>query len=434
MAAILPALLSLGCGGETSSSQPTPAVQSPEGRYLAVVRESAQLRRATAAGAEVQQRIGPNTYLLSIAKADLEQVHAVVGLLEPDYRRYPLGQTTPYGVTQTTSLQLPPLPSPIAKTTVCIVDSGYAPHPDLPSNVTGAPEGGAGPFNADGCGHGTHVAGTIAAVDNDIGVLGVAHDSAQLHIVRVFRDDCEWAYVSGLILAVQECASIGAQIVNLSLGGPEKSTLERLAFEQAEAQGLLIVAAAGNDGTTQPHYPASYVSVVSVGAVDSQKHIADFSQQNEDVELVAAGVGVLSTTHGTYQAWGGTSMATPHVSGAAAALMSRGPTWSAAQIRIALSETALDLGPSGRDDAYGFGLVQAEAAFTQLSEPAGCEPTSTSETECENDVDDDCDGLVDSADPDCTPAACQKRATPCSLDTQCCTKRCIEDPVYDYCL
>ena len=202
-----------------------------------------------------------------------------VRLIEPDVLRFPLSQTTPYGVTLTQATSTV-VPTP-GNRTVCIIDSGYyTGHEDLPANVTGSADGGAGPWYQDGFGHGTHVAGTVAAVDNGLGVVGV-DPGVNLHIVRVFGNDGAWAYASTLI--------------NMSLGGATRNRVEQQAFDQAYAAGVLPVAAAGNGGSKRISYPAGYASVVSVAAIDANSVHADFSQTNRDVELAAPGVGVLST-------------------------------------------------------------------------------------------------------------------------------------------
>jgi subtilisin family serine protease len=184
---------------------------------------------------------------------------------------------------------------------VCIIDSGYSlGHPDLPAggNVTGVDDPiGTGLWSTDRCGHGTHVAGTIAALgQNGSGVLGVLPSGLlSFHIVKVFGDSCAWAYSSDLVAALNQCRLAGANVVNMSLGGSVSSTLERIAFDDAYNAGVLSIAAAGNAGTTSVSYPAGYSSVVSVAAVDESKALATFSQRNADVELAAPGVGVLST-------------------------------------------------------------------------------------------------------------------------------------------
>ncbi|WP_203336513.1 S8 family serine peptidase [Nocardioides limicola] len=217
-----------------------------------------------------------------------------VRFVEVDQVREPFSQETPYGVTMTQADQLSPA-TPESRT-VCVIDSGYhVGHEDLPANVTGDDDpGGTGAWNEDGDGHGTHVAGTIAAVDNDLGVVGV-NPGVNLHIVRVFGDDGIWAYSSDLVAALDKCLAAEAHVINMSLGGSRQSRLEKVAFAAAYDAGVLSVAAAGNDGNKRTSFPAGYDSVISVAAVDENMAKADFSQSNRTVELAAPGVGVLST-------------------------------------------------------------------------------------------------------------------------------------------
>ena len=420
--------------------------------------------------------------------------------IEADVLRFPLSQETPYGVTMVQADQV--TASNPGNRTVCIIDSGYSiQHEDLAdTNVTGTNDPGTGSWNVDNSGHGTHVAGTIAAIDNTVGVVGVV-PGVKLHIIKVFGDDGTWTYSSSLVSALNKCQAAGANVVSMSLGGGSKSPFEDKAFANADKAGILSIAAAGNDGNSRTSYPAGYASVVSVAAVDSNKVKASFSQFNRDVELAAPGVGVLSSipwvgthtlssgssswtggsiegsasssgttgtlvngglcdsngngawagkvvlcqrgtvtfadkvgnvqsgggtaaviynnvaggfsgtlngtsaipaislsdTDGTealaqvgqsgtvvnlidkpasgYEAWDGTSMATPHVSGVAALVWSCNPSWTNKQIRTALTATAEDLGAAGRDNNYGYGLVQAQAALDYLLGPTGsCVP------------------------------------------------------------
>jgi serine protease len=177
--------------------------------------------------------------------------------------------------------------------TVCIIDSGYYNHEDLPSNVSGY--NGNLPWNQDGDGHGTHVAGTIVAMNNALGVVGVTPGTVNIYVVRVFGDDGAWAYSSTLIDAANRCKNAGANIISMSLGGSRSNNTEKNGFASLYSQGILSIAAAGNDGNNRHSYPASYDSVISVAAIDSNKAWADFSQYTTQVELAAPGVGVLST-------------------------------------------------------------------------------------------------------------------------------------------
>jgi serine protease len=224
----------------------------------------------------------------------------------------PAAEVVPYGVSMVQAEGF--LGSVASGVKVCVIDSGYdLGHEDKPGTdvVTGTDDPGAGPWSQDGSSHGTHVSGTINALDNEIGVIGV-FPSVQMHIVRVFGNDGNWAYSSELINAVDDCVSNGARVINMSLGGPRPSVLENAVFLHAQKQGVLSIAAAGNGGAgrvcdifTDPshperqacklHYPSGYDSVVSVAAVDSAAVVASFSQINSKVEIAAPGVSVLST-------------------------------------------------------------------------------------------------------------------------------------------
>jgi serine protease len=229
---------------------------------------------------------GPGVALL---RAD-----ARVRRIELDPRRSMNAQTTPYGIPMVQADQVASANPAAVK--VCVIDSGlYTSHEDIATTgITGSPNGGAGDWFKDGSGHGTHVAGTIAALNNSVGVVGVA-PGISLHIVRVFGDDGTWAYASNLMRAVTECRKAMVKVINMSLGGAAPSSLEESYFDNTLARGVLPIAAAGNGGDNTLHYPAAYGSVVSVAAIDSTKTVADFSQQNADVELAAPGVDVLST-------------------------------------------------------------------------------------------------------------------------------------------
>jgi serine protease len=216
-----------------------------------------------------------------------------VEFVEEDAPRYMMAQSTPYGIDQVQAPLVWPLATG-ANRKVCIIDSGlYAAHEDHQSGkaITGYPTG----WNTDKCHHGTHVAGTIGAVNNTTGVVGVLPGGVNLHIIKVFGDDCAWSYASTLADAANRCVSAGANVISMSLGGTLKSRTEETAFNNAWSAGLISVAAAGNGGNSKLSYPASYTNVISVGAVDANKQIASFSQFNSAVDIAAPGVGVQST-------------------------------------------------------------------------------------------------------------------------------------------
>lgn len=183
-----------------------------------------------------------------------------------------------------------------AGVTLCIIDTGfYSAHEDLAdANLVGGFSQVDDDYTRDGAGHGSHVAGTIAAVNNTTGVVGVS-PNVGLYIVKIFGDDGLWTHSSDLVDAIYTCADNGASVISMSLGGPTSSSKEETAFNDLYAQGVLSVAAAGNAGTTDYEYPGSYASVMSVAAIDESLAIADFSQQNDQVEIAGPGVHVLST-------------------------------------------------------------------------------------------------------------------------------------------
>jgi subtilisin family serine protease len=233
-----------------------------------------------------------------------------VAYVEEDAKRYPLaltapssspyasGQLEPWGIRAVQAHLLPQGDALAANRRVCIIDSGYAlGHEDLPGSARVSGHNGNLPWAQDGDGHGTHVAGTIAALNNaGTGVVGVnASGNLNLFIVRVFGNDGAWAYSSTLVDAATRCQNAGAHVISMSLGGPTSNRTEQRKFDELLAANILPIAAAGNDGNTRTSYPAGYASVVSVAAVDVNRLKADFSQANRDVEIAAPGVGVLST-------------------------------------------------------------------------------------------------------------------------------------------
>ncbi len=299
-----------------------------------------------------------------------------------DHKVYPLAEETPWGIAKVEALSISD--ANISNRKICIIDSGYdLNHTDLPSgpSVTGY-EGDLTPFPwyEDGCTHGTHVTGIIAAIGgNDEGVKGVIRNGqANLHIVRMFKDDCRFAWGSQVAAAADICADEGSDVINMSLGCSGSpicySEVEREVYRRLyEEENVLVVAAAGNNGNTDYSYPASYDNVLSVGATDIDDVIADFSQYNDMVDVSAPGVGVKSTITGNnYAIYDGTSMASPHTAGVAALIWSHHPNMTNSMIREALVETALDLGAPGRDDFYGHGRIRAVEALEYLNVSIAC--------------------------------------------------------------
>lgn len=194
-------------------------------------------------------------------------------------------------------------------------------------------------------GHGTHVAGTIAAEKNDFGVTGIAHN-AKIMPIKVIGDQGWEQYHQDLANGIRYAADNGAHIINLSLRTATDISAVKDAIEYAQEKGSIVVMAAGNDGDLQPVYPAYYATDwgIAVGAVDSTNKMASFSNRAGTTLLdyvVAPGVNVYSTTpNNTYGYKSGTSMATPHVAGVAALILSANPNLTAAEVESILIQTA----------------------------------------------------------------------------------------------
>lgn len=224
--------------------------------------------------------------------------HADVEFAEPDYKRYLMAQNQPWGIADTQSDLISD--NDAANMTVCIIDSGYErANPDLnANNASGTNNSGTGNWYQNGGSHGTHVAGTIAAVNNSEGVVGIMpNTNVNLHIVKVFNE-AGWGYTGELIDAVDTCVNNGAKVINMSLGGAGSSNAERNSLQAAADAGVLLIAASGNDGDSTLSYPASYDSVMAVGALDQGRQHAEFSQYTSQVEISAPGEAILSTVAG----------------------------------------------------------------------------------------------------------------------------------------
>ena len=231
----------------------------------------------------------------------------------------------------------------------------------------------------DKYGHGTHVSGIAAAVtDNNRGIAGVAFpDNIKIMVVKVLSDS-GIGFTSDEAKGIRYATDNGAKVINLSLGSGDSQTI-RDAVTYAWNKGVVLVAAAGNDGNNTKIYPASYPNVISVAATDYADARASFSNYNNEVDVAAPGVNVFSTFPsykfyiGTvsgraryYDVGSGTSMATPQVAGLAGLLFAQNPTRSNAAVRNIIETTANDLGNLNRDDYFGNGRINV---FDALSYP-----------------------------------------------------------------
>ncbi len=230
-------------------------------------------------------------------------------------------------------------------------------------------------------GHGTHVAGIAAAeTNNSEGITGVAFsDNVKIMPVKVLGDDgCSdtGSVVNGIYYATEH----GAKVINLSLGGRGSETL-KAAIDDAWKNGVLIAAAAGNDGGGRKRYPASYSNVMSVAATNYNDNTASFSNFNDEIDISAPGVNVFSTfptydfVLGTkydrsqdYDIGSGTSMAVPHVAGLAGLLFAQDNSRNNADVRYIIEKTADDLGTEGWDRHFGWGRINVYNALNYTGE------------------------------------------------------------------
>lgn len=284
-----------------------------------------------------------------------------------------LAESIPYGITMTQADQVT---YGSTKVTVCIVDTGASTsHPDLNSGkISGADrrskiDNSLLEWDRDKRGHGTHIAGTIAArINNNIGVRGMG--DIPLFIARGLNNVGQ-GRESDIREAIAQCESAGAKIISLSLAGGSITDAMKTVIDRVYANGGLIFAAAGNGGGKNIAFPAANPKVIAVGAVTDAGTRWTGSNYGYN-ELSAPGNFILSTTvnsagQNVYAHYSGTSMATPHAAGAAALLWSNFPRCTNTQIRYALAYTAKDVGSSGCDTTYGYGIVQTKAAHTFLS-------------------------------------------------------------------
>jgi len=252
-----------------------------------------------------------------------------------------------------------------------IIDTGISNrHSDLSANV----KGGMNAINPrkswnDDNGHGSHIAGIIAALDNAIGVVG-AGPKADLYAIKVLNAAGS-GYLSDIIEGVQWAVNNHIQVVNMSLGTNSDVQSFHDAVAAAKNAGVVVVAAAGNSGGSVI-FPAAYPETIAVSATDQNNVIAGWSSRGSEVDLAAPGVSIYSTYKGGgYATLSGTSMAAPHVAGSAALVLSMpvgaydanaNEKWDPDEVQKKLQDRAADLGNTGFDNLYGWGLVNAYSA------------------------------------------------------------------------
>ena len=313
---------------------------------------------------------------------------AAVDYCEPDYKLSllddPAANDTLYTSGAQWNLDNLKVPAAWAKgqfgsgVTVAVLDSGLygiaggEHHEDIdPAKVVkpyNARRGEAGAETVtDDLGHGTFVAGMIFAnTNNELGIAGVM-PNVRLMPIKVLTKATD-AAVSDVVRAINYAVENGADVINMSLGSNDFSQTLKDACDAAVEKGVIVVAAAGNDGSSTPCYPAAYDSVVGVGSLTKDNLLAASSQYGESVYVTAPGAGVVSTTNAAngYKRSSGTSFAAPEAAALAAMARSIDPTLDQDGFKKLLRDTCTDLGEAGHDSLYGYGMLNFEAAANKL--------------------------------------------------------------------
>ncbi len=221
----------------------------------------------------------------------------------------------------------------------------------------------------DDNGHGTHVSGIIAAsANNNIGVSGITGTlNIKILPVKVLDENGE-GEVSDIVKGIKYAVDNGADIINLSFGTNSKSKEIKEAINYAKGKGVFVVAAAGNDGESDDNSSPASDGAFAVAAMDYNYKTADFSDYGSCVKISAPGEEILSTVPGGYEAWDGTSMAAPIVSGIAAMAKAEDPNLSPSQIEDVLDSTAKDIMIKGKDQQSGYGLIDAYDAIKKVEQ------------------------------------------------------------------
>jgi subtilisin len=313
------------------------------------------------------------TVTLPDRAAQALQQRAGIRYVEVDGTMHAIGQTLPWGIDRVDADVLHDSGETGAGADIAIIDTGIDDdHPDLQANV------GTGKAYVDCRGpncnhpwsddrdHGTHCAGIADAEANNEGVVGVS-TGATLHAVKVLDKKGSGSF-SDVAAGIKYTADQNWDVGSLSLGSTTDSGTVKDACQYADERGVLLVAAAGNDGpcTDCVGYPAAYSTVIGVSSTDSDDTLSSFSSTGPEVELAAPGGRIYSTVIGGYQTASGTSMACPHVAGAGGQLMAKGYTNTEARDR--LTSTAENIGLSSNEQ--GSGLLDAEAALAGSTDSA----------------------------------------------------------------
>ncbi|NVB34905.1 S8 family peptidase [Bacillus licheniformis] len=250
------------------------------------------------------------------------------------------------------------------KVKVAVLDSGIdKKHKDLKGKIKGE-------FNAidvtlnsdDEVGHGTAIAGIIAAEDNSFGLVGIAPET-EIYSVKVLNSKGKGS-LDNLVKAIEWCLDNNIQVINLSFGLAKDKPILREAIDKAVNSGIIVIAAAGNNYGENVDYPAAYEKVFSINAVDRNNKIADFSSKGK-IDFCAPGVEIPILSPGNkYDTENGTSLAAAHVTGIVSLILQNNDKFGInskddiyKQVYSVLSEMSIDLGKEGKDEIYGEGFL-----------------------------------------------------------------------------
>ncbi|HWK89809.1 MAG TPA: S8 family serine peptidase [Longimicrobium sp.] len=318
---------------------------------------------------ELLENIGAARVRITPAAAEALARHPLVDFVEPRQHAALLGQTTPWGITAvrapqawltTTGIGVP----------VLIIDTGYdAGHPDLRALPIAHCAGEFGGCDDAAPWHGTHVLGILSARDNKEGVVGVGPgiNGQMLYMYGACQGSvCPYdEVVAGLDWGMD----LGVKVVNMSLGGSAYDAAMANAVAVAWSRGIVMVAAAGNNGNSTIVYPAAHPHVVGVSGVGQNLAFASgicggngYSSFGGHVDIAAPFEALSTVGNGGYAVLCGTSMAAPHVAGAAALIRARNPAWTAQRVVNQLLASARPAGAAGWDPYYGYGILDAEKA------------------------------------------------------------------------
>ncbi|NLK52571.1 MAG: S8 family serine peptidase [Syntrophomonadaceae bacterium] len=274
---------------------------------------------------------------------------------------------------------LPPLNKSVV---VAVIDSGLeTTHFDLVNRIA---DGGYNFFSYnsnfnDTNGHGTAVSGVIAAeTNNGVGIAGVVGGLDVKLLPLKTADNNGYSQLSDVIRAIDYAIEKNVDAINISMGSSNYSDIENAAVQRAIQNGIVVVAAAGNEGAFTYNYPASYDGVISVGSIASNNVVSEFSNYNDKVDVVAPGEKIYSChRNNSYTSLDGTSFSAPIVSGVAAILKGIDPSLRPDQILAIIQNSAVDLGPVGRDNRYGYGAVNLYQAVSQFAHVAVTDSSKT---------------------------------------------------------